>query len=175
MTGEVPLEALFSTPLLDSRAFSLPPVRERASFREQPLPPPPPLESWGSAEASATTFPRASWSFLPSGNFHPWCLCPRCPLAWNVLSTSVYTENSSYLIPRGITGEYLSFFIRSFLPCLLSSSFSFPLPSFLPVILSLYSCILSSHSFSFHQALGHKRVGQILRSRSVLTCVRSRR
>ena len=58
--------------------------------------------------------------------------------------------------PQGIIGEFLSFFIRSFLLFILSlSSFSFPLPSFLPVIHSFYSCILSSHSFSFHQALGH--------------------
>ena len=76
-------------------------------------------------------FPGPPGPSCPPGIFTHGCLCPRCPLAWNVLSTSVYTENSSYLIPRGITGEYLSFFIRSFLPSMPSLFLFFFPPSFL--------------------------------------------
>ena len=153
MTGEAPLEALFSTPGLSPCPQS---GKERLSESSHCLSLFPP-ESWGSAETSATTFPRASWSFLPSGNFHPWLplptLSPRLECSFD------FCLHWKFLLPyssRIVIGEFLSSLIPSFLSFILSSSFSFPLPSFLPVIHWFYSCILSIHSFSFHQALGRR-------------------
>ena len=101
-----------------------------------------PLESWGSAETSATTFPGASWSFLPSGNFHPWLplptLSPRLECSFD------FCFHWKFLLPYSSRyNRWISFFLHSFIPSFHSFSLLlfFP-PSFLS---SCDSSILFMH------------------------------